>query len=198
MSKKAGEIYKQLSAPFLKNGFPDMYWLMTDPGKVNFTYTPYIKREHVISRLNEVLGVDGWQTSYEETTGKGMMCILTCTIDGKEITKSDIGIPSGYAPEKGAVTDALKRAAVAFGIGEYLLRIEPVKLEKFDQNQFKLPSGKKIHKSNTEYINALINRMHPLNHKLAEIYKALPKKLQEELLPAFSTMKNCFNPEKIK
>jgi hypothetical protein len=69
---------------------------------------PYIDARLVIERLNHVCGMD-WQPTYEPL-GKSLWCHLTIG----ETTRSDLG--SGYEG-KGLVSDALKRAAVLFGIG---------------------------------------------------------------------------------
>lgn len=69
---------------------------------------PYIDARLVIERLNHVCRMD-WQPTYE-LFGKSLWCHLTIG----ETTRSDIG--SGYEG-KGLVSDALKRAAVLFGVG---------------------------------------------------------------------------------
>jgi hypothetical protein len=55
------------------------------------------------------------------------MCQLRLRIGGRWITKSDVGGPSeqpdGGDRLKAAFSDALKRAAVKFGIGRYLYRL---------------------------------------------------------------------------
>ena len=55
------------------------------------------------------------------------MCRLTVTIDGDPVTKCDVGGESQQPDEgdrvKAAFSDALKRAAVKFGIGRYLYRL---------------------------------------------------------------------------
>lgn len=68
----------------------------------------YIDARLVVERLNLILP-DRWSDGYEPTAKGLMWCHLT--VDG--ITRSDIGEGDG----KGLVSDALKRAAVKFGIG---------------------------------------------------------------------------------
>jgi hypothetical protein len=69
---------------------------------------PYIDARLVIERLNHVVG-GGWEPTYEPL-GKSLWCHLTVA----GTTRPDIG--TGYEG-KGLVSDALKRAAVLFGIG---------------------------------------------------------------------------------
>lgn len=76
---------------------------------------PYIDARLVIARLNHVLHSD-WQPTYE-AAGKGLWCHLS--VGGVE--RSDIGVndsPREDTRLKGTVSDALKRAAVLFGVGE--------------------------------------------------------------------------------
>jgi hypothetical protein len=114
-------------------------------------YAAYIDARTVANRLNQVVGPGNWsdtytpvgmtevkkvdvtpadapknaynkpikQYKYEEISQGGIMCSLT--IFG--VTKSDVGTASMSEPLKGAVSDALKRAAVKFGIGRYLYEI---------------------------------------------------------------------------
>lgn len=77
----------------------------------------YIDARNVTARLNTVCpGL--WQETYEQADG-GLICHLT--IDG--ITHTDWGITDAPVAEmrvKGTYSDALKRAAVRFGVGESL------------------------------------------------------------------------------
>ena len=84
----------------------------------------YIDSREVQKRLDDVCGINGWQckmTPYE----KGVVCELSIRMpDGTWITKSDGGeYTEKVTPFKGGCSDALKRAAVQFGIGRYLYYI---------------------------------------------------------------------------
>ena len=81
----------------------------------------YVDARAVMDRLDECS--DGWRDEYVlHPDGKHVECRLTVTVDGVETTHADVGEPSeGLGdPLKGAYSDALKRAAVKFGIGRYL------------------------------------------------------------------------------
>jgi hypothetical protein len=69
----------------------------------------YIDQRLVVERLNLIIP-DLWSDKYH-FNGKSMICYLT--IDG--LTREDVG--SGYDDGKGLYSDALKRAAVKFGVG---------------------------------------------------------------------------------
>ena len=79
----------------------------------------YITARDVMDRLDDVVGVANWQTRYS-WIGDRMICSLSIRIDGEWITKSDGADDSNIEGAKGGISDALKRAAVLFGIGRYL------------------------------------------------------------------------------
>ena len=79
----------------------------------------YIDARDVMQRLDEVVGIDGWQDKYE-WIGQRIICTLSVRIGGEWVTKSDGADDSQIEGAKGGISDALKRAAVKFGIGRYL------------------------------------------------------------------------------
>ena len=106
-------MYKKLSAPF-------------EPHKVSVrkgggnTYLSYLNARDVMDRLDSVVGFNNWEDAYRETPSGRVICKLSINIDGQWISKEDAAGDSSFEAEKGAVSDALKRAAVKFGIGRYL------------------------------------------------------------------------------
>jgi hypothetical protein len=89
---------------------------------------PYVDARAIQDRLDEVLGVAGWMDEYEPLPdGSGVVCKLRCLLGDTWITKTDVGGPSeqpdGGDRLKAAFSDALKRAAVKFGVGRYLYRL---------------------------------------------------------------------------
>lgn len=87
----------------------------------------YIDARLVQDRLDEVLGVGGWQDDYEALPDGSVICRLKIFLNGKWIHKADVGgqseQPDGGDRMKAAFSDALKRAAVKFGVGRYLYRL---------------------------------------------------------------------------
>lgn len=89
----------------------------------------YLDARAVQDRLDEVLGVEGWQDEYQQLPDGSVVCKLQLHLGDRWITKMDVGSPSeqpdGGDRLKAAFSDALKRAAVKFGIGRYLYRLQP-------------------------------------------------------------------------
>lgn len=90
---------------------------------------PFVDARVIQDRLDEVLGVMGWQDSYECLPDGAVVCRLRIRLGAEWITKEDVGGQSEQPDEgdrrKAAFSDALKRAAVKFGIGRYLYRLKP-------------------------------------------------------------------------
>jgi hypothetical protein len=87
----------------------------------------YIDVRAIQDWLDEVCGVAGWQDSYRVLSDGAVLCRLRVRIGEQWITKVDVGSPSGQPDNgdrtKAAFSDALKRAAVKFGVGRYLYRL---------------------------------------------------------------------------
>lgn len=86
----------------------------------------YIDARLVIERLDEVAGMNNWKDEYLPLPGGSVECRLSVRVMGEWITKADVGSESEQPDSgdrmKAAYSDALKRAAVKFGIGRFLYR----------------------------------------------------------------------------
>jgi hypothetical protein len=87
----------------------------------------YVDARVIQDRLDDVLGVAGWQDEYECLPDGSVVCRLHLRLGSEWVTKMDVGGQSEQPDEgdrrKAAFSDALKRAAVKFGIGRYLYRL---------------------------------------------------------------------------
>ena len=81
----------------------------------------------VMDRLDDVVGPGNWQDDYEVLHDNSVVCRLHVRLAGRWVRKTDVGSPSEQPDSgdrlKAAFSDALKRAAVKFGIGRYLYRL---------------------------------------------------------------------------
>src|SRR5579871_3692552 len=123
-SARVEELTEALAAPF------DAREVKFKPAVVNGNRAlalAYVDARVIQDRLDEVLGVAGWQDEYECLPDGGVVCRLRLRLGDQWITKMDVGGPSEQPDEgdrrKAAFSDALKRAAVKFGIGRYLYRL---------------------------------------------------------------------------
>lgn len=86
----------------------------------------YLTSRVVMDRLDEVVGCENWRDDYTVLPNGSVVCRLE-VFDGTQwIYKTDVGSPSEQPDDgdrmKAAFSDALKRAAVKFGIGRYLAK----------------------------------------------------------------------------
>jgi hypothetical protein len=80
----------------------------------------YVDARFVMDRLDVMAGPQNWQTTYADVAGGGVRCTLSIKVMGAWIAKTDVGDASTIEPIKGAHSDALKRAAVQWGIARDL------------------------------------------------------------------------------
>lgn len=91
----------------------------TNGDKTSGLALAYLTARHVMERLDAVCGAENWQDRYE-FHGARTICYLSIRINDEWVTKADGAGDSDVEAEKGAISDALKRAAVKWGIGRYL------------------------------------------------------------------------------
>lgn len=84
----------------------------------------YIDARDVMDRLDEVCGPDRWQTEFTETPKGRMICRIGILTENGWVWKGDGAGDTDVEGEKGGISDALKRAAVSWGIGRYLYRLK--------------------------------------------------------------------------
>src|SRR5438105_1828866 len=119
---KLQDVYEQLRAPFPGRELKFKPQVISkDAGKA--LAFPHIDARAVADRLDVVVGPQNWSDSYQVVPGANAAVICRLTVLG--VTKEGIGeaLPTGRKDEelfKAAESDALKRAAVKFGIARYL------------------------------------------------------------------------------
>lgn len=113
---------EELSAEFPRDAISWRAQSMTGDGTKAMALA-YIDARDVMDRLDAVCGAANWQDRYE-FHGPRTVCYLSIRIDGEWVTKADGAGDSDVEAEKGAISDALKRAAVKWGIGRYLYALD--------------------------------------------------------------------------
>ena len=86
----------------------------------------YVTQRAIQDRLDEVCGPAGWQNIFSQWHNVGkpsQLCGIMVWCDGHWITKWDGAECTDIESVKGGLSDAMKRAAVQWGIGRYLYHI---------------------------------------------------------------------------
>lgn len=112
----------ELAAPFPPT---DIEWRIGQSGKkgdgsVWAKAFAYITNRAIMQRLDDVVGPENWRNEYRDWMGGNTLCGLSIKVDGEWVTKWDGSEPPDTEPVKGALSAAMKRAAVQWGIGRYL------------------------------------------------------------------------------
>lgn len=119
----------------------------------------YLDARDVMERLDLVCGPDGWANRYSHVNGTAV-CEIGLRVDAEWIWKADGAGATDVEAEKGALSDAFKRAAVRWGIGRYLYGLSSpwVALE---------PAGRswKIKESEYAKLRGLLNSYAPAGRK---------------------------------
>ncbi|MBW6395556.1 MAG: Rad52/Rad22 family DNA repair protein [Thermus sp.] len=126
------EVWQKLSEPFPPG---EVQWRIEalSRDKKRALVVPYVDARTVLDRLDRVVGPEGWQDAYEVLADgeravrdergerRERLVEVKCRLTVLGVTKEDVGEGDSL---KAAFSDALKRAAVKFGVGRYLYRLE--------------------------------------------------------------------------
>jgi len=83
----------------------------------------YIDARDVMQRLDEICGPENWQCDYPHA-GTKTVCRIGIRIGTEWVWKANGAGDTDIESEKGALSDAFKRAAVLWGIGQYLYDLD--------------------------------------------------------------------------
>ena len=117
-------IDKQTLSDKLKAPFPvdSIHWRIgaRTADKTKGIALAYIDARDVMHRLDGVVGPLGWQCRYTHLTAKGVICEIGILIDDEWLWRANGAGDTQVEAEKGAMSDAFKRAGVMWGIARYL------------------------------------------------------------------------------
>ena len=113
------DIFRKLKTPFPREAVSWLAQIVTQSGDKALALA-YIDARDVENRLDDAVGPENWQDSYVETAKGRILSTIQIRVDGEWISKSDGAGDTDVEGDKGAISDAFKRAAVKWGIGRYL------------------------------------------------------------------------------
>lgn len=118
--KTAQEIFDELCRPFAAE---EIDWRIgsTNADKSKGMALAYMDARAVMDRLDVICGPDNWQCNYTPGVAGSIVCNLGIRMpSGEWVWKADGAGATDVEGEKGMLSDALKRAAVRWGVGRYL------------------------------------------------------------------------------
>lgn len=148
------EIEKKLKAPFPAS---EIKWRAQqirkkfkkeekEKDKYEAIMLAYIDARAVMDRLDEAVGPNNWRTFYTETNKGRVLCELSINYNGEWVTKTDGAGDTGTEGEKGAISDALKRAAVNHGVNRLMYNFGDTRVELEPKDITTNRQGKPIYK----------------------------------------------------
>lgn len=114
-----------LSAPFPSESISWRAQTVTKTGDKALALA-YIDARDVMDRLDMACDPENWQSAFTETQTGRVLCKLELWVNDRWIAKTDGAGNTAVEGEKGGISDALKRAAVQWGIGRYLYDLKDV------------------------------------------------------------------------
>lgn len=144
MNESTQDLFDMLAAPFpveevsWRVGPTNEKW-RKEGEALQGTPLCYIDARAVMDRLDSVVGADGWMCNYTPGVGTSIVCNIgirvpvpinaNTNIILEWVWKGDGAGATDMEAEKGALSDAFKRAAVRWGIGRYLYEIKAPRIE---------------------------------------------------------------------
>ena len=117
--------WKALSAPFAAT---DIEWRIQQSGVKNGKpwgmVLAYVQNRAIQQRLDDVVSPEGWRNEYQKAPDGGVMCGLSIKIGSEWVTKWDGAENTDFEAVKGGLSNSMKRAAVQWGIGRYLYKLD--------------------------------------------------------------------------
>lgn len=141
MSESFEQKLERLSEPFPPE---DVEWRVGQAGSnsrgIWCKVLAYLTNRAIMNRLDEVFGPMGWQDQFKEWHGDSQLCGISVKHPEFDewVTKWDGADNTAVESTKGGLSDAMKRAAVKWGIGRYLYKLD----EAFAETMETRPSTK--------------------------------------------------------
>lgn len=131
MQKDYRQIQTELARPFAPE---DLEWRIqvTTQDKSKGLAVPYVTNRAIQDRLDDVVGPENWRNDYKPwhkgDKKEAQLCGISIYLEDRKewLTKWDGAEDTDIEPVKGGLSDSMKRAAVQFGIGRVLYKMNTV------------------------------------------------------------------------
>ena len=161
--KDAKTIRAELAMPFAPE---DLEWRLQKTTRDNSRglAVPYVTNRAIQDRLDEVVGPENWYNDYKPWHGtkdrQAQICGIAVYFAERDgyITKWDGAEDSDIEPIKGGLSDSMKRAAVQWGIGRVLYKMDTVWVDVEPQGKsyvIKASERSRLDKAYTDMLSRL-------------------------------------------
>ncbi len=115
------ELQEKLQEPFYPS---EIEWRLgsTNTAKTKGIALPYLTNRAIQNRLDNIFGITGWKNEFI-VKDKSKICGISIKFGDTWITKYDGADDTNIESTKGGISNAMKRAAVQWGIGRYLYKL---------------------------------------------------------------------------
>jgi len=108
----------------------EIQWRVQSKRNGKTTVVPYLTNRCVMQRFDAAFGPAHWSNDFREWRGKGVLCTLSVEVEPDVwVSKRDAADETNIEPTKGGISDAMKRAAVQWGLGRDLYDYPRVQIE---------------------------------------------------------------------
>ena len=119
------DVFEQLREPFPEQ---DIGWRIGKSGAKDGVpwamCLAYITNRAIQTRLDSIVGPANWYNRFRKGPQGGVLCGLSLRVGEDWVTKWDGAENTEFESVKGGLSDAMKRAAVLWGIGRYLYNLD--------------------------------------------------------------------------
>jgi len=84
----------------------------------------YVTARAVMDRLDQVLTPGGWGNDFRPNPLGGLLCGIWVRVGSEKVWKWDGAEATKVEAVKGGISDSMKRAAVQWGVGRYLYKLD--------------------------------------------------------------------------
>jgi len=127
---------EQLQSPFAES---DYEWRVQRENRdgTKVVVLCYVTARAIQSRLDDLFGPWGWRAAYHAGPDGGVVCELSIKDPESHewVTKEDAASNTQIEAVKGGISGALKRAAVVWGIGRHLYKLDATVVPLGDRGQ---------------------------------------------------------------
>lgn len=190
MQKDASTIRAELAMPFAPE---DLEWRLqsTYEDRMKGWAVPYVTNRAIQDRLDDVVGPENWHNEFKPWHGTGkkeaQICGISIHFESRGyVTKWDGAEDTDIEAVKGGLSDSMKRAAVQWGVGRILYKMDMVWVDIEKRGKSWVIKDSERQKLDTAYL-AMLKKLKLTTAQAGGVQSQLtPKSMADPATPAES------------